>query len=207
MKRLLMTTATAALALCVTAGTGFAAEKSETVTTTTTTKTYQAPPVVVEPSVTTTTKTYVQQKHLAGTQEVKFDTFDVNHDGVLSMPEVGEKLFYLFDADGNEVIDNIEFDQKRVMTIIPMEKHTLKLIDFDSDGTVEYSTYSYDDFVDVSGLARFDNDMDGLSAAEFIGEPYLALDKDDSKTIELDEWKTAYIKARHPESADQDRYN
>jgi hypothetical protein len=51
----------------------------------------------------------VDQPHL---NKVDFSAFDLNHDGILSMPEVGEKLFYIFDLDGNEVIDNIEFTKE-----------------------------------------------------------------------------------------------
>src|SRR5690606_18064770 len=115
--------------------------------------------------------------------------------------------FYIFDADGNHVIDNIEFDQPRVITVAPMEKHTIRMVGYEDDGVVEVSSYSYETFMEGSGLTRFDNDLDGLSAREFIGRSFLSLDKDDSKAIELDEWKAAYKDTRRPRAADQDNYN
>lgn len=66
---------------------------------------------------TVTTKTVVSTKHLNGVDRVNFASFDLNGDGILSMSEVGERLFYAFDMDGNEVIDNIEMNKKSVMTI------------------------------------------------------------------------------------------
>lgn len=159
-------------------------------------------------TVTTTTRTVVQQQPIPpGDVLMNFQQFDLNGNGILSMPEVGEKLFYIFDTDGNEVIDNIEFNRDRVVTITPMEKITVKMVDIDSDGVSEASNYTYETFNQSSGLARFDGDLDGLSPADFIDTSFLALDTDSSKAIELDEWKKAYISSRAPLSADQDGYN
>lgn len=215
MKTALLSLTASALALTAAGSLAIAAET----TTTTTSKTYvtQEGPAVVVPvpvpapvvtdSITTTTKSVVSQKPIEGHVEVDFDSLDVNNNGVLSMPEVGQRLFYIFDVDGNEVIDNIEFTQNRVITIAPMEKHTLKMVDFESDGNVELSTYTYETFSRTSGLTRFDEDRDGLSASEFIDTSFLKLDTDESKAIELDEWKKAYIASRAPKAADQDGYN
>ena len=156
---------------------------------------------------TVTTKTVVHQKVVPDTDKVNFSAFDINHDGVLSMDEVGEKLFYVFDTDGNETIDNLEFDHRQVMTIIPMEKDTYTYVDWDNDGDVDESTYTYQTFFQQSGLMRFDNNMDGLSPAEFINEGFLALDDDKSTVIELDEWKEAYQHSMRPSAAEQERYN
>jgi hypothetical protein len=155
---------------------------------------------------TVTEKTVVVQKDLPNVQKTNFMAFDLNHDNVLSMQEVGEKLFYLFDADGNEVIDNIEFGQNRVMTIIPMEKESFTYVDLNDDGMAEAVSYDRDTFLTQSRLARFDNDMDGLSAQEFIGESFLRLDDDKSKAIELEEWKEEYIASVRPKAAEQERY-
>ena len=213
MKNALLTLTASALVLTALAPLASAAET----TTSTTTKTYvtQDAPVAVVPvpvpvvtdSVTMTTKSVVNQKPVDGHVEVNFDSLDLNKNGTLSMVEVGERLFYIFDVDGNEVIDNIEFNQNRVITIAPMEKHTLKMVDFESDGNVELSTYTYETFSRTSGLTRFDEDRDGLSASEFIDTSMLKLDTDESKMIELDEWKKAYIATRAPKAADQDGYN
>lgn len=211
MKTTILTMTVSAIALT----SGMAAAETETTTTTTRTVVSGEAPVAVVPvpvpvvtdSVTTTTKSVVNQKPIPGFVEVNFASLDINKNGTLSMPEVGERLFYIFDADGNEVIDNVEFNQNRVITIAPMEKHTLKMVDFESDGNVEVSSYTYETFSKASGLTRFDEDRDGLSASEFINTSMLKLDTDDSKSIELDEWKKAYIASRAPKSADQDGYN
>ncbi|HIF25185.1 MAG TPA: hypothetical protein EYQ41_03325 [Micavibrio sp.] len=153
------------------------------------------------------TTTVVQTRTLPETNQIKFSMFDVNNDGMYSREEVGEKLFYVFDKDGNEVIDNIEWDQETMYTIIPMEKETYRFVDYNDDGYTDLTEYTYEAFYQDSGLIRFDEDEDGLSAKEFINEGFLALDLDDSGTIELDEWEKAYIASLAPLNAEQDIYN
>jgi Ca2+-binding EF-hand superfamily protein len=144
-------------------------------------------------AVTETTKITVQQKDIPDVNKVNLTVFDVDQNGVLSMKEVGTYLFKIFDTDGNHSIDNIEFKQTRFMTIIPMEKETLKLVDYNSDGKAEQVEHTYEEFVQKSQLARFDDDQDGLSPNEFIGEGYEVLDDDEDKLISLEEWEEAYL--------------
>lgn len=164
-------------------------------------------PAAAETTTTTTTTIVHPQVLPEGAEVVNFDAFDLNHDGILSMDEVGEKLFYSFDTDGNEVIDNQEFDAKQVMTITPMEKDTYTFTDWDNDGMAETATYEYETFYQESGLMRFDKHKDGLTPAEFIGKTLLELDIDKSKVIELDEWEKAYKASLAPDNADNERYN
>lgn len=142
------------------------------------------------------TKTYVQTKESPDVNNIDFTAFDVNNDGAYSMEEVGEKLFAIFDTDGNEVIDNTEWNNRNFYTITPMEVESFKFVDYDDDGQADASTYTYDTFYKVSGLMKFDKDQDGLSAAEFIGEGYEVLDSDEDKMITLKEWQRAYLESR-----------
>lgn len=157
---------------------------------------------------TVTTTTVVKQTELPPQiEKTDFMAFDLNKDNILSMQEVGKKLFYIFDTDGNEVIDNIEFDQKRVLTIIPMEKQVLTYVDLDNDGRTDEATITHETFIQKSGLIVFDEDLDGLSAADFIKLSFLQLDDNNSKVVELDEWEKAYTAMTHYPNAEQDRYN
>ncbi len=156
---------------------------------------------------TVTEKISVTQKPLPNVNTVDFKAFDMNQDGTLSMAEVGQKLFYIFDRDGNEVIDNIEFDQKKVMTIIPMEKQTFTYVDYDDDGRTDQSAYDHETFFQQSHLMRFDNQMDGLSPSDFIETGYLQLDDDNSRYIEFPEWQEAYLQLAIPRHVEQERYN
>lgn len=145
---------------------------------------------------TVTTQTYVKPADLPNLNQVDFTVFDVNHDGIFSMAEVGERLFQSFDKDSNGYIDNIEWDHKAVMTITPMKKETFKFVDYDDDGLVERSTYTYETFYAASGLTHFDKNANGLSAKEFINTGYRKLDSDNDNLISLNEWKEAYLKSR-----------
>jgi len=158
-------------------------------------------------ATTVQTETVVKTQNVEGTTQINFSKFDSNGDNILTMPEVGENLFYMFDQDGNELIDNIEWDNRNVYTITPMETETFRFVDYDSDGVAEKTTYTYDTFYSESGLARFDNDKNGLSAQEFIGDEFKRLDIDMSGTLDLEEWKAAYIASLSPPNANQKRYN
>lgn len=156
---------------------------------------------------TVTKETTVTQKELPGTNKVNFAAMDLNHDGILSRSEVGRKLFYIFDADGNEVIDNIEFDKPKVLTVIPLEKKELTMVDFDDDGIADVTKYTSEDFANFSMLNRFDKDNDGLSPEEFLGQSFLKTDTNRDKTIDIEEWRAAYIASVSPLAAKQYRYN
>lgn len=156
---------------------------------------------------TVTTQTVVTQTEIPNTNKMNFSSLDLNDDGILSRSEVARKLFYIFDTDGNEVIDNIEISKPRVLTFIPLEKTELTMIDFDDDGKVDAASSTNEQFMKASMLQRFDEDKDGLSAEEFIGKTFLELDTDRSKVIEAKEWRDAYIARIAPLVAEQYRYN
>lgn len=156
---------------------------------------------------TITTQTTISPVPLENVNRVNFSEMDLNRDGILSRAEVGEKLFYIFDTDGNMIVDNIEFKNKRVYTVIPVEKKTVVMTDFNDDGTPDDATMTYESFIRESGLMRFDEDKDGLSPADFIQQSFLSLDDNKDGAIDIDEWKEAYIASRRPLAAEQERYN
>ena len=155
--------------------TGISAAQAETVTTTETTTTVETD-VVTE-----------------GTTRFDITELDIDNDEIISVEEVGEKLFYIYDTDGNEVIDNTEYDNPSVVTVVPMEKETVHAVDFDNDGKAEQTTYTYDRFMKRTGLAMFDRDNDGLSAKDFLGgTAFMQADINGNHTIDLKEWKSTY---------------
>jgi Ca2+-binding EF-hand superfamily protein len=155
---------------------------------------------------TVNTKTVVQQQDIPGVNKINFMAFDLNGDGILSMREIGERLFELYDTDGNGSIDNIEVGRKAVMTIIPMEKMSATVVDIDDDGVADHKDMTYEKFIQQSHLARFDENKDGLTAAEFIGKGYEVLDDDQDKLISLEEWKEAYKESLHIPVNEPERY-
>ncbi len=152
------------------------------------------------------TNTYTQSQEIEGAQAVDFSVLDLNQDGAYSMVEVGEYLFKAFDQDGNSNIDNIEWDKKKIITVTPMEKETFRYIDHTGNGMIDETTYTYETFFEASGLLKFDKDLDGLSAADFIDTGYQELDDNDDQLISMEEWKAAYLGSR-PAHMKQDNYN
>lgn len=140
------------------------------------------------------------------TTPINFANFDLDNDGIYTMEEVGEELFYAFDQDGNEVLDKGEWEDKLVLTIQPVQKTTAVHIDYDDDGELDTATYTYERFYQDSGLIRFDDNANGLSAAEFIDEPFMVMDDNDTRTIDLQEWKEAYLVDVVPH-LEPERYN
>ncbi len=126
---------------------------------------------------------------------INFSAFDLNRDGIYTKDEVGERLFRVFDQDGNHMIDNREWTQRNVMTIKPMESVTIRTIDYGSTGQIDQVEESYTTFVQQSGLSRFANSPEGLSAADFTDIPFNVVDTSSNYMIELNEWKNAYNKA------------
>lgn len=142
---------------------------------------------------TVTIKTEVEQKELPNTYKVNLWGFDTNKDGRLSRVEVGDKIFMMFDRDGNHVIDNIEYVKPTFVTIVPMEKTQTVSVDLDeNDHRVDYVDVTEEEFYRQSALARFDNNDNGMSAKEFIQAYFNKLDFDNSKVIELAEWRIGY---------------
>ncbi len=142
---------------------------------------------------TVTVTTEVEQKHMPNIHEVNLQAFDMNKDGKLSRLEVGDKIFMMFDRDGNHVIDNIEYTQPTFVTIIPMEKTQTVAVDLDgNDGRVDYVDVTEEEFYKMSQLSRFDGDKNGMSANEFIKAHFNRIDFNNSKVVELEEWRVGY---------------
>jgi len=159
-------------------------------------------------STTVITETHVTPKPYAGPDIVDYSVFDTNGDGIMTMPEVGEKLFYVFDTDGNQLIDNIEWSKPMVITFAPMEKKTVQYVDYNGDGQADATTVSSQMFLQQTGLSRFDQNGNGLSAKDFLGKAFKKADRDWSGQIDIKEWKEAYMASLRPlPQNDTFRYN
>ncbi len=162
----------------------------------------------VQAASTVVTETRLTPNPKPNANIVDFRIFDTNGDGVLSAQEVGEKLFYTFDKDGNQLIDNIEFERPMVLTFAPMTRETIQYIDYNGDGRADKTTVSQEAFMQRTGLSQFSMDPAGLSAAGFIHQPMKQVDRDLSGQIDIREWKEAYFAELRPlPQNDSFRYN
>lgn len=149
----------------------------------------------------------VEPKRIPNTTEVDFMDFDYNHDGILEQAEVGEKLFWLFDRDGNEVIDNHEMEMQSVLTIIPMERKTIEVVDYDGVVPGEKTKITTEEFLEQSNLMRFDKHKDGLTPLDFLDMSFYEVDVKDDAVIDMEEWQRAYAESVRPAHMEDYNYN
>ena len=159
------------------------------------------------PGATVVTRTVTQEQAPLAPRRFNQMDFDIDRDGILSTAEVGDSIFKLYDADGNDVIDNIEFERRAVMTVVPMVSSTAAVYDFDNDGFADRTEYSYETFMAGTQLSRFDRNLNGLSAREFAGMSFTEADADNSKVIEPNEWRGLYIASLNRENREDARFN
>lgn len=164
-------------------------------TTTTTQQSVTTSPVTA--TGTTSTETYWRtEEHSTGTpgaRIINFIQFDMNNDRILSINEIGVMLFKLYDTDGNQVIDNIEYERRAVVTVLPMEKNTVVSYDFDGDGLADKTQYTQETFSRETLLTRFDANKDGLSPHEFMDMHFNEADVNNDKVVDEKEWRGSYI--------------
>lgn len=142
-----------------------------------------------------------------GAQVLNLAEFDANKDGRLTRAEIGEKLFHVFDTDGNNLIDNLEYKKKLVATIVPV-KETEKIAFYTGDNiTPDKTVTSTQDILRVTQLARFDAAGDGLSPSDFAAEPFEKADVSHDRFIGIDEWQGAYDALVNSENKKKQLYN
>ncbi|MGB1077460.1 MAG: hypothetical protein ACPG05_04060, partial [Bdellovibrionales bacterium] len=142
-----------------------------------------------------------------GAEVVNLDQFDMNGDGTLAKDEVGEKLFELFDRDGNDVIDNVEMKEPNLMVFVPTKKTTVEVIDYQEEDKPLKANVTHEEFLQTSQLSRFDGNADGLSPLDFLGLPFSEVNVKEDFVIDLAEWKRAYAQSVKPEHIENYRYN
>jgi hypothetical protein len=152
-------------------------------------------------------KTEEHSVTISGAHVINFMDFDLNKDGVLSRNEIGKMLFKLYDTDGNEIIDNKEYERRSIITVLPMQKDTMVSYDFDGDGKPDVTKYTYETFAQDTLLSRYDTNKDGLSPHEFTGLDFLAADVNHDHAIDLKEWQGSYISSIDKANKEKARLN
>lgn len=138
---------------------------------------------------------------------INFMEFDLNGDGSLTHAEVGERLFKMFDTDGNQVIDNIEMKRVGILAFTPMTRKTIEIVEYAADGTPKKTNVSEEEFLKTSNLSKFDKDADGLTPLDFLEQPFNKVNVKRDGVIDLYEWKRAYADSVKPKHQEQFNYN
>jgi hypothetical protein len=142
-----------------------------------------------------------------GTHLLNLSEFDANKDGRLTRAEIGEKLFHVFDTDGNNLVDNVEYEKKLIATIVPV-KETEKIAFYSGDNaTPDKTITTVGDILKVTQLARFDKALDGLSPHDFAGKDFADADVDNDHFVKLEEWQGAYDAIINAENQEQQKFS
>ncbi|MEZ0226279.1 MAG: hypothetical protein ACAH83_17110 [Alphaproteobacteria bacterium] len=142
-----------------------------------------------------------------GTHLLNLTEFDANKDGRLTRAEIGEKLFHIFDTDGNNLVDNVEYEKKLVATIVPV-KETEKIAFYSGDNvTPDKTITTSQDILKVTQLARFDKAGDGLSPHDFAAKDFAGADVDNDHFVKVEEWQGAYDAVINAENEDKQKFN
>lgn len=159
---------------------------SQTVVRETVTTTETAAPVVSRTEVITT----APAAHV-----VRVSDFDLKSGGVLSFREVARMLFKVFDTNGNEVIDNNEYEKRALVSLdpAPVKTQTVYSYDYDGDGVADVTKRTYETFLTDSRLVLFGRSADGISAHDFTGEHFNIVDVNNDFAIDMKEWEGTYI--------------
>ena len=182
----------------------------EVTTTTTTTPTASREYVVETPMIpqrSTVKGPPVHEHHTGASHHIKFDEFDLSRDGILSVAEIGESLFKLYDIDGNNLIDNIEYEKRAVFNIVPTEKSTIIYYDFDGDGHADETAYTYETFSRDMQFSRFETARNGLSPHELTETHFNYADINNDRFVNQSEWRKVFIPSLHKHHSQKASFN
>lgn len=142
-----------------------------------------------------------------GSNVLDLSQLDVNHDGILTKNEIGAALFRIFDTDGNQLIDNVEFEKKVIATVVPM-KATETVSWYSGDNEVPDKTVvSTADFMKATQLARFDKNGDGLSPRDFAAKTFEDADINHDHFVDMKEWQGAYNAAINAQNVKEQQFS
>jgi hypothetical protein len=152
-------------------------------------------------------KTEEQSVTTINTRAINFMDFDMNKDGVVSVNEVAQSLFKLYDADGNGGIDSNEYERRTMVNVMPAQKETVVSYDFDGDGKPDATKYTYETFMEDTWLTHFSANKNGLSAHEFVGLYFNEADVNKDHMVDLKEWEGTYIPSIDKANKEKARLN
>lgn len=171
---------------------------------------FAATPAAAEAEATVIEKTKVVTERTVpapGAMMVNFMDYDLDGDGHLSQEEAGKMLFKLFDTDGNEIIDNVEYEKRTVATVVPMERETVVTIENSKPDVPNEVRHSVTRYFEVTDLTQYDKDGKGISPRDFTDRSFMEMDTNRDKSIDAKEWRTGYDAKFAAEQAIKPRIN
>ena len=177
--------------------TGLAGTITREVTTTTTTGPASSQEFISKTPMTPQRSPYnselVREGYPGKHYRINFGDLDLSRDGILSVNEISGSIFKLYDEDGNSLIDNNEYERRAVLNIIPAEKNTVVYYDYDGDGDVDETAYTYETFARDMQFSRFDAARNGISPHDFTKTSFNHADINNDRFVNEAEWQRTAI--------------
>lgn len=125
---------------------------------------------------------------------VTFYYYDPVKAHVVSVPDLSDSIFALWDEDHNDIIDMNEFYRNKMVMYEPVEYSKRTFQDIDADGDLELTQDEYTVRIQqLPTYSRLNTDNKaGISLYEFIGTGFQAADKDDNNNLSYKELHNAF---------------
>ncbi len=123
-----------------------------------------------------------------------FYYYDKGFDRIVSSYELTPTIFEIWDKDNNKMIDMGEFYDNELVMYEPVEYSNRTYTDLDADGHPELTREEYTvRLTQLPMYATINSDgKDGISAYEFVGTGFQAVDRDDDNQISYNELSKAF---------------
>tara|TARA_Y100001934_G_C12376985_1_gene789782 strand:- start:1599 stop:2117 length:519 start_codon:yes stop_codon:yes gene_type:complete len=126
-------------------------------------------------------------------QAITIDAFDANQNKVVTLEEVGNVYFQMLDGDNNLSLTAIEFNNNFKINMVYEEPKGYKYSKENPSEQDEPEFYTYNQFLELSKLEKFEDAYNGLNGPALIDSIFEQIDTNRNAMISLPEWNAAFI--------------